>query len=47
LPLPIQKSAAKNCVAADSEIGSDGGVISALLLLFFGCLQQGSNLPHA
>jgi hypothetical protein len=33
--LPIQKSTAKNRVAADSEIGSDGGVISALLLYLF------------
>ena len=32
VPLPIQKSAAKNCAAADSEIGSDGRVISAFVL---------------
>jgi hypothetical protein len=32
--LPIQNSAAKKCVAADSEIGSNSGVISALLLFF-------------
>jgi hypothetical protein len=30
--LPIRRSAVKKCVAADSEIGSDGGVIWALLL---------------
>jgi len=34
-PLPIQKSAAKNFFAADSEMSSDGGVISALVLSFF------------
>jgi len=33
--LPIQKSAARNCIAGDSEIGSDGGVISVSLLFFF------------
>jgi len=32
--LPIQKSAARNYVTVDSEIGSNGGVISALLLFF-------------
>jgi hypothetical protein len=34
--LPIQKSAAKNCDAADLEIHNNGGVISDfnLLLLF-------------
>jgi hypothetical protein len=31
--LLIQKSAARHCVAADSEIGSDGGVISVPLLV--------------
>jgi hypothetical protein len=30
-----QKSAAKNCAAADSKIGSDGGVIS-IYFFFFG-----------
>jgi hypothetical protein len=34
--MPIQKSTAKNYVAADSKISDDGGVISALLLFFFG-----------
>jgi hypothetical protein len=34
-PLPIQKSVAKNYATADSEINSDGGVISALLLSLF------------
>jgi hypothetical protein len=29
--LPIQKSAATNCIAADSEIDSDGGVISVYI----------------
>ena len=40
--LPIQNSAAKKCVAADSEIGSNSGVISALLLFFcfFRCLHS-------
>jgi hypothetical protein len=37
--LPIQKSAARNCIAGDSEIGSDGGVISVSLLFFFGFLH--------
>ena len=40
--LSIQKSAANNCVAADSEISSNGGVISGFTPLFFflvGCLQ--------
>jgi hypothetical protein len=36
MPLSIKKSKAKNCVAADSEIDSNGGVISALLLFFLG-----------
>jgi len=36
--LPIQKLAAGNYIAIDSEIGSDGGVILALLL-FFLCLH--------
>jgi hypothetical protein len=35
VPLQYQKSVTKNCVAADSEIDSDGGVISTLLLFFF------------
>jgi len=34
MSMSIQKSAAKNYVATDSEIGIDGGVISALLLFF-------------
>jgi len=37
--LPIQKSAARNCVTADSEIGSDGGVISAFLF-FLGVYKE-------
>jgi hypothetical protein len=42
--LPIQKSAIKNCVAADLEMNSDGEVILALhlslfSLFFFRCLQ--------
>jgi hypothetical protein len=32
--LPIQKSTAKNYAATDSKIGSEGEVISALLLFF-------------
>ena len=39
-PLLIQKSVAKNYAAADSEIDSDGGVISALLLSLFWCLHS-------
>ena len=34
--LPIQKSTAKNYPATDSKIGSEGEVISALLLFFLG-----------
>jgi hypothetical protein len=37
--LPIQKSTATNCIAADSEIDSDGGVIS-VYIFFRGCLQK-------
>jgi len=33
--LPIQKSTAKNYVAANLETDSDGGVISSFNLLFF------------
>jgi len=40
LSLPIQKSTAKNYVAADSKISSDSGVFSTLLLLFFWCLHS-------
>jgi hypothetical protein len=35
MPLPIQKSVAKNCAAANSESDSDGGVISSLVLSSF------------
>jgi hypothetical protein len=38
--LLIQKLAAKNYVAADSEIDSDGGVILGFTSLFFGCLHS-------
>jgi hypothetical protein len=30
--LPIQKSAMKNCVAVDSEIDSDGAIISGCIV---------------
>jgi len=39
MSLSIQKSAMKNCVAADSKIDSDGGVISSFNLLFYVCLH--------
>jgi len=43
-PPSIQKSAVKNdsenCVAANSKIDSDGGVVSSFTLFFVGCLQK-------
>jgi hypothetical protein len=37
--LPIQKSATKKCVATDSEIDSDGEVISGFTFFFVGCFK--------
>jgi hypothetical protein len=48
--LPIRRSTVKKYVAADSEIGSDGGVIWALSLSLslslFWCLQFGRLVIH-
>jgi hypothetical protein len=41
--LLIQKSAAKSCVAANSEIGSDGGVISCFTLTLLLCLHPATT----
>jgi hypothetical protein len=37
--MPIQKSATKKCVATDSEIDSDGEVISGFTFFLLGVLK--------